>query len=95
MTTNALEPMMQFATPLPPLCEMLVSTWDENIGCTSFNHIQLFSLTSRHSAKYGIRTLADVVIADPIQTNLFPRSCAIQGFAISNAAQAKERSYCN
>ncbi len=30
MATNALEPMMQFATPLLPLHEMLASTWDEN-----------------------------------------------------------------
>jgi hypothetical protein len=30
MATNALEPMMQFATPLTSLREMLVSKWDEN-----------------------------------------------------------------
>jgi hypothetical protein len=30
MAMNALEPMMQFVTPLPPLREMLVLTWDEN-----------------------------------------------------------------
>jgi hypothetical protein len=30
MAMNALEPMMQFATPLLQLHEMLVSTWDEN-----------------------------------------------------------------
>jgi hypothetical protein len=30
MATNTLEPMMQFATPLLPLHEMLVSMWDEN-----------------------------------------------------------------
>jgi hypothetical protein len=30
MATNALKPMMQFVTPLPSLCKMLVSTWDEN-----------------------------------------------------------------
>jgi hypothetical protein len=29
MATNILEPMMKFVTPLPPLCEMLISTWDE------------------------------------------------------------------
>jgi hypothetical protein len=30
MAMNALEPMMQFTTPWPPLHKMLVSTWDEN-----------------------------------------------------------------
>jgi hypothetical protein len=30
MTTNALEPMMQFMTLLPPLREMLTSMWDKN-----------------------------------------------------------------
>jgi len=30
MAMNALKPMMQFVTPLSPLCEMLASTWDEN-----------------------------------------------------------------
>ncbi len=30
MATNALEPMMQFVTPLSQLHEMLTSTWDEN-----------------------------------------------------------------
>jgi hypothetical protein len=30
MATNALGHMMQFVTPLLPLHEMLVSTWDEN-----------------------------------------------------------------
>ncbi len=41
---------MQFATPLSPLHEMLVSTWDKNNTCASFNHIQLLSLMSRHYA---------------------------------------------
>jgi hypothetical protein len=40
MATNALEPMLQFATPLPPLREMLVSTWDEN------NYMCFFQLHS-------------------------------------------------
>jgi hypothetical protein len=29
MATNALGPMVQFATPLLPLHKMLVSTWDK------------------------------------------------------------------
>ncbi len=45
--------------------------------------------------KDGIRTLIDIVIIDPTQTNLFPWSCAIQGFVASNAAQAKEMNFCN
>jgi hypothetical protein len=45
--------------------------------------------------KDGIRTLANVVSADPTRTNLLPRSCTTQGFAASNAIQAKERSYHN
>jgi hypothetical protein len=30
MAMNALEPMIQITTPLPPSHEMLVSTWDKN-----------------------------------------------------------------
>ncbi len=45
--------------------------------------------------KDGIHTLVDIVIADPTWAYLLPRSCAIQGFARSNAAQAKERNYHN
>jgi hypothetical protein len=50
MATNTLKPMMQFVTPLSPLHEMLVSTWDKNNTCTSSNHIQLLSLTNQHYA---------------------------------------------
>jgi hypothetical protein len=42
--------------------------------------------------KNGIHTLVNVVIANPTQADSFPQSCATQGFAISNATQAKERS---
>jgi len=45
--------------------------------------------------KDGICTLANIVIADPMQADLLPQSYATQGFAASNVAQAKERSYCN
>jgi hypothetical protein len=45
--------------------------------------------------KYGIHTLADVVIADLMQLDLFPWSCATQGFVALDAAQAKEWSYHN
>ncbi len=45
--------------------------------------------------KYGIHTLANITIADPMRTDLLPWSCTIQRFATSNATQAKERSYCN
>jgi hypothetical protein len=45
--------------------------------------------------KNGIRTLVDIVIADPMHVDLFPQSCTTQGFATSDAAQAKKRSYYN
>ncbi len=45
--------------------------------------------------KDGIHTLTNVVIADPTQVDLFPRSCATQGFSTLDVAQAKERSYWN
>jgi hypothetical protein len=46
MVMNTLEPMMQFATPLLPLHEMLVSTWEQLHF--SFNHIQLLWSMSQH-----------------------------------------------
>jgi len=45
--------------------------------------------------KDGICTLANVIIANPMRTDLLPQSCATQGFVASNAAQVKERSYRN
>jgi hypothetical protein len=45
--------------------------------------------------KDDIRILTDVVIVNPMQVDLFPRSCAIQGFVVSDAIQAKERNYRN
>jgi len=42
--------------------------------------------------KDGIRTLTNVVIVDPMQADLFPQSCVIQGFVSSDTTQAKERS---
>ncbi len=45
--------------------------------------------------KDGIRTLIEIVIADPMQTNLLPQSCAIQGFVAFDVAQVEERSYRN
>jgi hypothetical protein len=44
-------------------------------------------------AKNGICTLIDVVIIDPMQTDLFPWFYATQRFATFDAIQAKERSY--
>jgi hypothetical protein len=37
----------------------------------------------------GIHTLVDIVIADPTQAYLLPKSCATQGFVTSNVSQAK------
>jgi hypothetical protein len=74
-------------TFLMSLCKMLVSTWDETITCVFFKHIQLLSLMNWNCA-YQIwhHTLVDVVIVDPMQVNLYLRSCA---------TQAKEKSYHN
>jgi uncharacterized protein with ACT and thioredoxin-like domain len=43
--------------------------------------------------KYDICTLTDVVIVDPIQLDLFSRSCAIQGFVAFDPTQVKGRRY--
>jgi hypothetical protein len=45
--------------------------------------------------KDGIRTLADLVIVDPMHADLFPRFHTTQEFVTSNVAQAKKRSYHN
>jgi hypothetical protein len=45
--------------------------------------------------KYGIHTLADIVIVDPTQVDSLAQSCTIQRFTTSNATQAKEKSYRN
>ncbi len=42
--------------------------------------------------KDDIRTLADVVIADPSQMDLLSQSCATQRFVALHPDQAKERS---
>jgi hypothetical protein len=39
--------------------------------------------------KDDICTLVDVIIVDPMRTNLLPRFCLTQGFATSDMAQAK------
>ncbi len=44
-------------------------------------------------AKDGICTLVDVVIVDPMQTNLFPWFYATQRFATFDVIQIKERNY--
>ncbi len=45
--------------------------------------------------KDDIRTLVDIVIANPTWMDLFPWSCAIQRFATLNIIQGKERNYRN
>jgi len=45
--------------------------------------------------KDDICTLANVVIIDPMWTNLLSRFCVIQRFVAFNAIQAKEKSYCD
>ncbi len=43
--------------------------------------------------KDGIRTLVDVVIANPTRAYLLRQSYTTQGFATSEATKAKERNY--
>jgi hypothetical protein len=45
--------------------------------------------------KDAIHTLTNIVVAYPTRTDLLPPSCAIQGFVTSDAAQTKEKNYCN
>ncbi len=45
--------------------------------------------------KNGICTLANIVIANPMRSNLLLQSCATQGFSAFDATQAKESSYHN
>jgi hypothetical protein len=57
----------------------------------NFSHWQINIVLT----KDGICTLADIVIANPIWVDLFPRFCATYGFATSNTTQAKKMSYCD
>jgi hypothetical protein len=43
--------------------------------------------------KYGIRTLTNIIIANPIWANLFLQSCATWKFVVFETTQAKEKSY--
>jgi hypothetical protein len=45
--------------------------------------------------KGAICTLINIVIVNPTQIDLFPRSCTTQGLVASNATRAKEKNYCN
>jgi hypothetical protein len=45
--------------------------------------------------KSDIRILTNIVIANPTWVDLFPQSCAPQGFIAPDVAQAKERNYRN
>ncbi len=45
--------------------------------------------------KDGIHTLPNIVVGDPTCVDLFPWSCTIQKFIVSNVTQVKERSYYN
>jgi hypothetical protein len=42
------ECMMQFVTPLPPLCEMWFPCGTRTITCISFNHIQFLESMNQH-----------------------------------------------
>jgi hypothetical protein len=93
---NTLEPMMQFVTPLLPLREILASMWDENNYMRFLQPLSTLLIDKLTLCLLNnICILTNVVIVDPTWTYLFPWFCAIQGFVVSNAAQAKERSYRN
>jgi hypothetical protein len=65
MVVNAREPMMHFVTLLLPLHKILASMWDEN----NYTHfVQPHSTrVNIMFTKYGIHTLADIVIANSTQ----------------------------
>jgi hypothetical protein len=86
--------MMQFVTPLLPLRQMLVSTWDKN-NYMRFLQPHSIPLVDIVLTKDAIHTLTNIVVAYPTRTDLLPPSCAIQGFVTSDAAQTKEKNYCN
>jgi hypothetical protein len=99
MAMNTWGPMVQFATPLPPLCKMLASMY---VGQKQLQAFPSTTFNSYHQqvdivlTKDGISTLANIVIVDPTHANLLLQSYTTQGFATSiNAIQAKERSYHN
>jgi hypothetical protein len=74
---------------------MLASTWDEN----NYVHFPLVTFNSFCwrvdivLTKDRIYTLTDVVIANTMHVDLIFWSCTTKGFAASNAAQAKKKSY--
>jgi hypothetical protein len=45
--------------------------------------------------KHNIRIVIDIVIINPTRVNLLPQSCATQGFATFDVAQAKKWNYRN
>jgi len=62
--------------------------------CTSFNHFN----SSRwwvdiEFTKYGIHTLVDIVITDPMCVDLLFQSCTTQGFVTFDETQAKKINY--
>jgi hypothetical protein len=76
---------------------MVVSTLDKN-NYMHFLH-PFFKSSHQHVdivfIKNEIRTLIYIVIVNPTHVDLLPQSCTIQRFAISNATQAKKKSYHN
>jgi hypothetical protein len=97
MAMNALKPMIHFVKPLLALGEMLVSIWDENnyMRFLQPHSTPLIDETTLCLPKNGICTLANIVIANPMRSNLLLQSCATQGFSAFDATQAKESSYHN
>jgi len=85
MATNAWEPMMQFATFLPPLHKILASMWDEN----HYTHFLQPCSTPINImfTEDGIHTLVNVVITNLTWVNLLHWSCKVQGFATFETTQ--------
>jgi hypothetical protein len=59
--------------------------WDENNYMHFFNSFRQW--INIVLTKNDIRTLANVVICNVTWTDLFPQSCALQGFAAFDATQ--------
>jgi hypothetical protein len=68
--------------------------WDDNNYMRFFHpcSIPFIDKSTLCSPKMKF-AIVNVVIANPTQTYLLPRSCATHGFVALNAAQAKEKNY--
>jgi hypothetical protein len=73
MAMNKQEPIMQFATLLLPLHEMLASMWDENNNMRFFQPCSTFFINKLTcSQKITFCTLVNIIIFDPMRMDLLP-----------------------